>query len=157
MRQPVLNLHLARAYPDGQRPGLCGTHGSLTVRQLQIEARTAAASVTKPCSNRPALTPCVKRNCWKPATADDFFAIFKDGKVSIVYFLKRLHNFALSLGWIALPVVAPYLWPKYEAKERRGITPDEHQSIIALEKKAEWKLFLELLWKRAQRRVTPPP
>ena len=41
---------------------------------------------------------------------------------------------------------APYLWPKYEAKERRGITPDEQQSILAIEKKAEWKLFLELLW-----------
>jgi len=79
-------------------------------------------------------------------TADDFFAVFKDGKVSIVYFLKRLHNFALSLGWIALPVVAPYLWPKYEAKERRGITPDEQQSVLSVEKKAEWKFFLELLW-----------
>ena len=77
---------------------------------------------------------------------DDFFAVFKQGKVAITYFLKRLHNFALSLGWIALPVVAPYLWPKYEAKERRGITPDEQQSILAIEKKAEWKLFLELLW-----------
>jgi integrase len=79
-------------------------------------------------------------------TADDFFAVFKDGKVSIVYFLKRLHNFALSLGWIALPVVAPYLWPKYEAKDRRGITRDEQEAIITHEKKAEWKLFLELLW-----------
>jgi integrase len=79
-------------------------------------------------------------------TADDFLAVFKDGKVSIVYFLKRLHNFALSLGWIALPVVAPCLWPKYEAKDRRGITLEEHQSVLAQEKKAEWKLFLELLW-----------
>ena len=80
------------------------------------------------------------------STADDFFAVFKDGKVSIVYFLKRLHNFALSLGWIAIPIVAPYLWPKYEAKERRGITHDEHETVLAKEKKAEWKLFLELLW-----------
>ena len=79
-------------------------------------------------------------------TADDFFAVFKEGKVAITYFLKRLHNFALSLGWIALPIVAPYLWPKYEAKPRRGITQDEQQSVLAIEKKAEWKLYLELLW-----------
>src|ERR1019366_6334214 len=26
------------------------------------------------------------------------------------------------------------------------ITQDEHQSVLAREKKAEWKLFLELLW-----------
>jgi integrase len=79
-------------------------------------------------------------------TADDFFAVFKDGKVSIVYFLKRLHNFALSLGWIAMPIVAPYLWPKYEPKERRGITREEHETVLARERNAEWKLYLELLW-----------
>jgi integrase len=79
-------------------------------------------------------------------TADDFFAVFKQNKVAITYFLKRLHNFALSLGWIALPIVAPYLWPKYEPKDRRGITLDEHQSVLAKEKQAEWKLFLEMLW-----------
>ena len=45
-----------------------------------------------------------------------------------------------------MPIVAPYLWPKYEPKDRRGITQDEHQSVLAKEKKAEWKLFLELLW-----------
>ena len=79
-------------------------------------------------------------------TADDFLAVFKDGKVSIICFLKRLHNFALSLGWLAVPLVAPYLWPKYEPKDRRGITLDEHQSVLKREKNAEWKLYLELLW-----------
>ena len=32
-------------------------------------------------------------------TADDFFAVFKDGNVSINGFLKRLHNFALHPGF----------------------------------------------------------
>ena len=73
-------------------------------------------------------------------------AVFKDGKVSIVYFLKRLHNFAVSLGWIAIPIVAPYLWPKYAPKDRRGITLEEHQDILVKETHAEWKLYLELLW-----------
>ena len=43
-------------------------------------------------------------------------------------------------------MVAPYLWPKYEPKDRRGITQDEHESVLAKEQQAEWKLFLELLW-----------
>jgi integrase len=77
---------------------------------------------------------------------DNFFAVFKNGKASSVCFLKRLHNFALSLGWIAVPIVAPCLWPKYEPKDRRGITRDEHETILAREKVAEWKLYLELLW-----------
>jgi hypothetical protein len=41
-------------------------------------------------------------------TADDFFAVFKQNKVAINEFVKRLHNFALHLGWIAIPIVAPY-------------------------------------------------
>jgi hypothetical protein len=72
--------------------------------------------------------------------------VFKQNKVAINEFLKRLHNFAVHLGWIAIPIIAPYLWPKYEPKDRRGITQDEHQSVLAKEKNAEWKLYLELLW-----------
>ena len=69
-------------------------------------------------------------------TADDFFAVFKDGKVSIVYFLKRLHNFALSLGWIALPVVAPTCGRSMKPKTGAASPPDrQQQSILALEEK----------------------
>jgi integrase len=79
-------------------------------------------------------------------TADDFFAVFKTGKPSTLCFLRRLHHLALSAGWITMPIVAPNLWPKYKPKERRGITREEHEAILAREKKAEWKLYLELLW-----------
>lgn len=72
--------------------------------------------------------------------------MFNCGKVSVIYFLKRLHHLALSAGWIALPLVAPRLWPRYKPKDRRGITRDEHQSLLAGERNAEWKLYLELLW-----------
>jgi integrase len=36
--------------------------------------------------------------------------------------------------------------PKYEPKDRRGITREEQETIIAHEQNAEWKLLLELLW-----------
>jgi integrase len=141
----VLNLHLARAYLTASDPAFVERTWQTVMEQLQSRGKD---------SSRERYASVFKSSCFDAlrhkklleTTADDFFAVFKDGKVSIVYFLKQLHNFALSLGWIALPVVAPYLWPKYEAKERRGITPDEQQSILAIEKKAEWKLFLELLW-----------
>ncbi len=144
-RQPVLNLHLARAYLTASDPAFVERTWGTVMEQLQSRGKDSSreryASVFK--------SPCfdgLRRKKLLETTADDFFAVFKEGKVSIVYFLKRLHNFALSLGWIALPVVAPYLWPKYHAKDRRGITPDEQQSIVTAEKKAEWKLFYQLLW-----------
>jgi len=46
--------------------------------------------------------------------------------VSVVHYLKRLHNLALGLGWIAMPILAPRLWPRPELKPKRGITWEEH-------------------------------
>ena len=144
-RQPVLNLHLARAYLTASDPAFVERTWQTVMDQMQSRGKDSSreryASVFKSSA-----FDGLRQKKLLETTADDFFAVFKDGKVSIVYFLKRLHNFALSLGWIALPIVAPYLWPKYEAKDRRGITLDEHQAVLAKEKKAEWKLYLELLW-----------
>ena len=144
-RQPVLNLHLARAYLTASDPAFVERTWQTVMEQMQSRGKESSrvryVSVFKSSSfdglrNKPLLE----------TTADDFFAVFKEGKVSIVFFLKRLHNFALNVGWMALPIVAPYLWPKFEVKDQRGITQDEHESILAREKHIEWKLFFELLW-----------
>jgi integrase len=144
-RQPALNLHLARAYLTASDPVFVERTWQTVMEQLQSRGKDSSreryASVFKSSA-----FDGLRNKKLLETTADDFFAVFKDGKVSVICFLKRLHNFALSLGWIAIPIVAPYLWPKYEPKDRRGITSEEHQSVLAKEKKAEWKLFLELLW-----------
>jgi integrase len=144
-RQPLLNLHLARAYLTASDPAFVERTWQTVMEQLQARGKDSSreryANVFKSSA-----FDGLRHKRLLETTTDDFLAVFKDGKVSIVNFLKRLHNFAVSLGWIAIPIVAPYLWPKYEPKDRRGITLDEHQSILAAEKKAEWKLFLELLW-----------
>jgi integrase len=144
-RQPVLNLHLARAYLTASDPAFVERTWQTVMEQLQARGQESSRERYASVFKSPFFDGLRNKKLME-TTTDDFLAVFKDGKVSIVYFLKRLHNFALSLGWIALPIVAPYLWPKYEPKDRRGITQDEHQSILAKEKRAEWKLFLELLW-----------
>jgi integrase len=79
-------------------------------------------------------------------TAEDFLSILSGGKVSVAHYLKRLHNLALGLGWLAFPVLAPRLWPKPRFKSKRGITLAEHQRILAAEKNPERSLFYQLLW-----------
>jgi integrase len=144
-RQPVLNLHLARAYLTASDPAFVERTWQTVMEQLQARGRDGSreryATVFKSAS-----FDALRQKKLLEATIDDFLAVFKNGKMSIIYFLKRLHNFALNLGWIALPIVAPCLWPKYEAKDRRGLTREEQESILGVEKNAEWKLFLELLW-----------
>ncbi|MCX6896213.1 MAG: tyrosine-type recombinase/integrase [Verrucomicrobia bacterium] len=144
-RQPLLNLHLARAYLTASDPAFVERTWQTVMAQLQARGKDSSRERYASVFKSPAFDRLRSKKLLE-TTADDFFAVFKDGKVSIVYFLKRLHNFALSLGWIAVPIVAPYLWPKYEPKDRRGITLEEHQTVLAQEKIAEWKLFLELLW-----------
>ena len=144
-RQPVLNLHLARAYLTASDPAFVERTWQTVMDQLQARGKDSSRQRYASVFQSPSFDGLRHKKLLE-TTADDFLAVFKDGKVSIVCFLKRLHNFAVNLGWIAVPIVAPYLWPKYEPKDRRGITQDEHQSLMAKEKKAEWKLFLELLW-----------
>ncbi len=79
-------------------------------------------------------------------TAEDFLTILNGGKVSVVHYLKRLHNLAVGLGWLAFPVLAPRLWPKLRFKSKRGITLAEHRRILAAEKNPERSLFYQLLW-----------
>jgi integrase len=144
-RQPVLNLHLARAYLTASDPAFVERTWQSVMAQLQARGKDSSRERYQTVFKSPAFDG-LRNKTLLETTADDFLAVFKDGKVSSICFLKRLHNFALSLGWIAVPIVAPCLWPKYEPKERRGITRDEHEAILAREKVAEWRLYLELLW-----------
>ena len=144
-RQPMLNLHLARAYLTASDPAFVERTWQTVMEQLQARDKDSSRQRYATVFKSSAFDGLRNKRLLE-TTADDFLAVFKDGKVSILNFLKRLHNFAVNLGWLAVPMVAPYLWPKYEPKDRRGLTLAEHQSILAGEKKAEWKLFLELLW-----------
>ena len=144
-RQPVLNLHLARAYLTASDPAFVERTWQIVMAQLQARGQASSRERYQTVF-KSSFFDRLRNKKLMETTADDFLAIFQDGKVSIVYFLKRLHNFALHLGWLAVPIVAPHLWPQYKPKDRRGITLEEHQSVLAREQKAEWKLFLELLW-----------
>jgi hypothetical protein len=118
-RQPVLNLHLARAYLTANDPAFVERTWQTVMGQLQSRGKDSSreryASVFKSAS-----FDGLRHKKLLETTADDFFAVFKQNQVSINEFLKRLHNFALSLGWIALPIVAPYLCRKeFDAIGRR--------------------------------------
>jgi len=144
-RQPVLNLHLARAYLTASDPAFVERTWETVMHQLQARGSESSRERFATAFKSPTLDGLRHKKLLE-TTSDDFFAVFQRGKPSTLCFLRRLHHLAVSAGWIAVPIIAPNLWPKYKPKERRGITPDEHETILAREKKAEWKLYLELLW-----------
>ncbi len=144
-RQPVLNLHLARAYLTASDPAFVERTWSVVMAQLQARGKESSRERFASAFKSPALNGLRNKKLLE-TTTDDFFAVFRCAKPSTICFLQRLHHLALSAGWIAIPIVAPNLWPKYKPKDRRGITRDEHETLLAKEKKAEWRLYLELLW-----------
>jgi integrase len=53
-------------------------------------------------------------------------------------FRRRLHNFAVDLGWLP--------WPAVRFAEKRAIRLDEHLAILAAERNPERRAFYELCW-----------
>jgi integrase len=81
--------------------------------------------------------------------ADHFLAVMGHRKAgnSTNKWLRILHNFALNMGWLLAPVIPKKVWPKFKVMDRRGVTEDEHQRIVALAAdNPEEQTHYELLW-----------
>lgn len=63
-----------------------------------------------------------------------FLHILEEGTASTNLYLRRIHNFALDMGWLPWPVVPKKQWPPVRFGEKRAITQEEHLKIIAHEK-----------------------
>ncbi|HEU6448285.1 MAG TPA: tyrosine-type recombinase/integrase [Verrucomicrobiae bacterium] len=79
-------------------------------------------------------------------TADDLLEILEEGGVMTNCFVRGLHNLAVGVGWLPMPILAPKMWPKVTTKLKRGITADEQEKIISTENNKERKLYYQLLW-----------
>jgi len=145
VRQPVLNLQIARTY--------------LTATDPEIAARTWQTVMDEMTQDKKG--PTLIR--YQRAMADKAFDLIRDtpiletqsvqllkamraGTVATNVFLRRIHNFAVGMGWLPWPILAKKQWPKVRFKEKRAITWDEHQAIIAREFNPERRAFYECCW-----------
>ena len=78
--------------------------------------------------------------------AEHFLDVLSMGTVSTNIFLRRLHNFALDLGWLPAPLVPRKRWPGIRFEEKRAITFEEHQKVLAGETNPEWRAYYSLHW-----------
>lgn len=79
---------------------------------------------------------------------EHFLAALKVGTISTNVFLRRLHNFALGLGWLLAPVLAVKQWPVVRHGAKRAITAEEHQRILEHEHNAERRAYYALIMTR---------
>lgn len=60
--------------------------------------------------------------------------------------MRRFHNFAVDMGWLPWPVMPKNRWPAIHYKEKRAITWEEHETILARETNYEMRAFLRCCW-----------
>jgi integrase len=144
-RLPVLNLQIARAYLTASDPAMAARTWQIVMDQMQTQGKDSSKTRYTRAMKSKAFDGLRHKRLIE-TSAEDFLIVLNGGKVSVAHFLKRLHNLALALGWIAVPVLAPKLWPKPQFKPKRAITLEEHQRILAAEKNCERNLYYQMLW-----------
>ncbi len=144
-QSPALNLALARTY--------LSAHDQRMIERAWSGVMVEMVSRSKPKSRpryeramRDAALDSIRDRKLIETTAEDFLAVLRAGGNSTNHFLRRLHNLALGLGWLPAMVLAPKLWPAVVTTERRGITREEHERIVASEKNDERRMYYQLLW-----------
>jgi len=144
-REPTLNLNLARAYLAAHDPRMAKRTWQAAMDEMathgipSTQARCARGFRSKayaPIRNKPLVQ----------TTGEDLLAIVHANGNCVAHYLRRLHNLALDLGWLAWPILAKRAWPKIRSQSKRAITAEEHRAVIASEKNSERRAYYELLY-----------
>lgn len=144
--QPAFNREMAKVYLRAQDPEFCNRTWQ-DVATLVDAAYEGATKKRFAKFAKSAPMGALKKIKLIDTTADDMLAVLTHGRagVSTNVQLRILHNRALDLGWLLHPALSRKAWPKLKYRKRRGITGEEHQKILAVTKRQDFRLFLELL------------
>lgn len=142
---PLINRHIARAYLAAGDPEIANR-----TWQAAMEAHVR----TKKGQSRHRWETAIKDPAFDlirtvlifETQPDHFLRVLDRGTVATNVFLRRLHNFAVDLGWLPWPVIPKRQWPAVRFAEKRAIRLDEHLSILAAERNPERRAFYELCW-----------
>ncbi|HEY3854094.1 MAG TPA: tyrosine-type recombinase/integrase [Verrucomicrobiae bacterium] len=144
-QQPAVNLQIARAYlaatdkEIGTRTWQYVMDEMVKLKQGETQRRWKVAVKDKALN-------AVRHLAVLETRSEHFLRALEGGKVSTNVYLRRLHNFALDMSWLPWPVLAKRQWPKVQFKDKRAITLEEHQAIVAREQNVERKAFYQLAW-----------
>jgi integrase len=145
VRQPVLNLQIAKAYLAGSDNGVASRTWQQALESLTTTKRGANQDRWRTVAKDKALAPLLPRIIIE-TQGEVLLKALQVGTVSTNVFLRRLHNFCVDMNWLPWPLIPKRQWPAVKFKEKRGITFEEHQKIIAAEVNPERKALYQLCW-----------
>jgi integrase len=145
VRQPAMNLQIAQVYLKHSDPTLAGRTWADVMRQVALGKNGPTKERYDMAIKDSALDDLRDRKLLE-TTGEHFLAVLRAGTVSTNVYLRRFHNYAVAMHYLPWPVLPRLQWPSVTHKEKRAVTWEEHQRIIAREKNPEMNAFLRLLW-----------
>jgi len=145
VHQPAMNLQIAQVYLQHSDPALAMRTWGQVMDQMTGTKTGSNLQRWQWAIKDKALESLQPRKLIE-TTAEHFLAVLKVGTVSTNVFLRRIHNYAMNMHWLPWPILPKLNWPKVHHREKRAITSEEHQKIIAREFNPATRAFYELLW-----------
>ena len=144
-QQPAMNLSLARVYLRHSDP-MVSVRTWQNVLDEIIGLKTGSTQDRwKSAAKDKAFVPLLQRVLIE-TQAEHLLSVLRAGTVSTNAFLRKVHNFAVDMNWLPATVIPRRQWPAIHYKEKRAITLEEHQLIIAAEVNPERKTLYQLCW-----------
>jgi len=143
--QKMINLQMARVYIAASVPGMETRTWSEVFDEI-IRTKKGPTHYRWGTAKKDVFLENLLKKKLIETTAQDFLDILAAGTVSTNVFLRRVHNFAADMNWILSPVIPKRQWPPVRHGEKRAITSQEHERIVAREVNDERRDFYEMLW-----------
>ncbi len=144
-RQPRLNLQIARTYLAASDPEVAKRTWRVAFEEL-ARNKSGATRERWQYAVRDRAFDLIRELPLLDTHAEQLFRVIEAGTVSTNVFLRRVHNFAVDVGWLPWALIPKSRWPRLKFRDKRAITWAEHQSVIAREVNPEWRAYYELLW-----------
>ena len=145
VRQPQLNLQIAKAYLAGSDSGV-STRTWQNALDAIVETKTGSTQDRWRRAAKEKALDLIRDRVIIETQAEHLLSCLKAGTVSTNLHLRKLHNFCLSMNWLPWPIIPKRLWPEIKFRPRRAITAEEHLLIIERERNPERRNFYELCW-----------
>ena len=116
VRQPQLNLQIAKAY-------LAGTDSGVATRTWQnaldaiVETKSGSTQERWRRAAKETALDLIRNRIIIETQAEYLLACLKAGTVSTNIHLRKLHNFCLSMSWLPWPIIPKRLWPEIRSAQ----------------------------------------
>jgi integrase len=144
-QQPAMNLSLARVYLRHSDP-MVSIRTWQHVLEAIIQLKTGPTQARWKSAAKDKAYDLIRHRVLIETQAEHLLEVMRTGKVSTNVFLRKIHNFAVDMNWLPATVIPRRQWPAIHYKEKRAITLEEHQRIIAAEVNPERKILYQLCW-----------